>query len=151
MVLMDAFKNFPDYRLRFGKFVFVLFNAWPRPFGATGDQNLVVAFRVECDQAIRHDQNFAGAAVVVFKANHFGVRPIVLETQDVSHVGATPRIDGLVIIANDTQVPVTQSQVTSNPVLAAVGVLILVDKHVVILGSLLVTDGWMLVKQGLGV
>ena len=88
----------------------MLFDAGTCTLGPTGNQNLVVAFGVEGDQAIGHGQDFAGAAVVVFQTHNLGLGPVVLEAENVRHVGATPRIDRLVIVADNTQIAVTQGQ-----------------------------------------
>ena len=66
-------------------------------------------------------------AVVLLQADGAGVRVVLLEVQDVLDVGATPGVDGLVVVADDHEVPELGGQQVGDGVLDVVGVLVLVD------------------------
>ena len=58
----------------------------------------------------------------------FGV--VALEVEDVAQVGAAPRVDALVVVADDGQVLALAGEQADPQVLGAVGVLVLVDVQV---------------------
>ena len=45
-----------------------------------------------------------GRAIVALEANDLGAGKVVLEAQDVVHLGAAPAIDGLVVVAHAADV-----------------------------------------------
>ena len=57
-----------------------------------------------------------------------GVREVALELEDVADVGVPERVDRLVVVADHEQVAVLLAQELQQPVLGAVGVLVLVDE-----------------------
>ena len=76
-------------------------------------------------------QDMARGAVVLLQLDGLAVFKVLLEVQDIGDVGATPAVDGLVIVAHDHEVLVLGGQQVGNLVLDVVGVLILVDANVV--------------------
>ena len=60
----------------------------------------------------------------------FGVGVVVLELEDVADVGAAPRVDRLVVVADHGEVAVLAGEQVGDAVLGVVGVLVLVDHHV---------------------
>ena len=95
-----------------------------------------MAVFVELDQVVGHVDDRARRPVVVFQANHFGIRPVFLKAQNVLDFGPTPTVNRLIIIANDTDVAVFSRQRLDDPVLAGVGILVFVDQQMVKPGSL---------------
>ena len=81
-------------------------------------------------------KDMASRAVVLFELDHFGIGKILLEIEDVGDVGATPRVNRLVVVAHDHQVLVLGSEQICDLVLNVVRVLILV--HADVAESLLV-------------
>ncbi len=118
--------------------------------GRLANQRLVVTHRVVADQPIGHRKDLGGAAIVVLQVDDFGVRPIVLEVQDVRHIGAAPSVNRLIVIPHDTEISVSQRQVFGDPILAAVGVLVFVDEHMIVVGRFFVADRGVLVEQRFG-
>jgi hypothetical protein len=57
---------------------------------------------------------------------------VLLELEDVAHVGAAPAVDGLVVVADDADVPVLAAEEADELELGAVGVLVLVDEDVAV-------------------
>ncbi len=71
-----------------------------------------------------------GRAVVPFELDHGRVRPVALEVEDVAQVGAAPRVDRLVVVADDRQVAVLRGEGLDPQVLGAVRVLVFVDVEI---------------------
>jgi hypothetical protein len=46
----------------------------------------------------------AGRAVILFEPDDLGARKVLFEAKDVRDLGAAPRIDGLVVVADAAQV-----------------------------------------------
>ena len=86
---------------------------------------------VEGDQAVRPLDDFARRAVVHFEPHDFGLGPVVLESEDVGHFGTAPAVDRLIVVAHDAQIAMARGQGLDDPILAAVGVLILVDQQMI--------------------
>ncbi|MGC4063082.1 MAG: hypothetical protein QM784_00205 [Polyangiaceae bacterium] len=53
------------------------------------------------------------------------------EMQNMRHFGAAPAVDELIVVADDTEVAMTDGEVPGDPVLKCVGVLVLVDENVI--------------------
>ena len=70
-------------------------------------------------------------AVVALELDDGGIRPVALEVEDVAQVGAAPRVDRLVVVADDRQVAALPGERVDPQVLRAVRVLVLVDVEVV--------------------
>ena len=94
-------------------------------------QDLGVPLAIEGDQPVGPGDDLAGRAVVVLQADDLGVGPVALEVQNVRHFGAPPAIDRLVVVAHDAQVAMPGGQGLDDAILAAVGVLVLVDQEVI--------------------
>ncbi len=101
------------------------------PPGCAGPQHLVVPLAIERDQRVGVLQNRGRRTVVVFQPDDLRLRPILLESQDVRHLGAAPAVDRLIVVADDAQVAMPAGQRLHDLVLAAVRVLVLVDEHVI--------------------
>ena len=86
---------------------------------------------VEGDQPVGPGEDLARRAVVGLQADDLGLGPVAVEPQDVGHLGAAPAVDRLVVVAHHAQVAVAGGQGLDDAVLAAVGVLVLVDQQVV--------------------
>ena len=71
-----------------------------------------------------------GGAVIAFKPDHLGAGEILLEAQDVVHLGAAPAIDRLVVVAHAADVAGPLREQPQPEILRDVGVLILVHQHV---------------------
>lgn len=75
-------------------------------------------------------QDMARGAVVLLQLDGLAVFKVLLEVQDIGDVGATPAINGLVVVAYDHEVLVLGGQQVGDLVLDVVGVLILIDANV---------------------
>ena len=95
---------------------------------------------IEGDQPVGPGDDLAGGTIVVLQANDLGVGPVALEVQDVRDLRAPPAIDRLVVVAHDAQVAMCGSQGLDDAILAAVGVLVLVDQEMIEAFGLRVAD-----------
>ena len=68
--------------------------------------------------------------VVLLEDDRAGAGEVPLEVQDVAQVGASPRIDRLIVVTHDAQVPARPGEQACQLELSAVGVLVLVDHEV---------------------
>ncbi len=71
-----------------------------------------------------------GRAVVAFELDDGRVRPVALEIEDVAQVRAAPRVDRLVVVADDRQVAVLRGKGLDPQVLGTVRVLVFVDVEI---------------------
>ena len=62
--------------------------------------------RVARDDRVGGVEDQLRRAVVLLELDHRGVRPVALEVEDVAQVRAAPRVDRLVVVADDAQVAV---------------------------------------------
>src|SRR2546428_4032 len=107
---------------------------------ALGDAAAVVG-----DHRVRRAQDGLRGAVVLLELDHAGIWEVVLEVEDVAHLGTAKAVDRLRIVAHDGEVAVTgkagaraprrgraaaADEQLKQPVLRVVGVLVLVDEHV---------------------
>ena len=93
-------------------------------------QTLVLALRVMAHHGVGGAQDMTRGAVVLLQLDGLAVFKVLLEVQDVGDVGATPAVNGLVVVAHDHEVLVLGGQQVGDLVLDVVGVLILVDANV---------------------
>ena len=93
-------------------------------------QALVLALRVMAYHGVGGAQDMTRGAVVLLQLDGLAVFKVLLKVQDVGDVGATPAINGLVVVAHDHEVLVLGGQQVGDFVLNVVGVLILVDANV---------------------
>ena len=97
------------------------------------------------DHRVGGGEDRLGGAVVLLELDHARVGEVLLEVEDVAHVGAPEAVDRLAVVAHDRQVAVAlQAHPTTvrgglaaaadeqlqEPVLRVVGVLVLVHEHV---------------------
>ena len=95
-----------------------------------GEQLLLLAVLVVRDDGVGRGQHVAHAAVVLFQLHRVRVRVVLLELQDVADVGATPAVDGLVVVAHHHDVLVLRGQKPRDGVLGVVRVLVFVHHEV---------------------
>ena len=108
-----------------------------RSVGTVGAQRPAVTL-AEPEHGVSHREDLRRGAVVVVEADDLGPREAAVEAGEERRVGPVPRIDGLVRIANDTEVDrLGGGRVTLDPepaleqaVLRRVDVLELVDEQV---------------------
>ena len=93
-------------------------------------QTLVLALRVVANNGISGAQDVTRGAIVLLQLDGLAVFKVLLKVQDVGDVGATPAINGLIVVAHDHEVLVLGGQQVGDLVLDVVGVLILVDANV---------------------
>jgi hypothetical protein len=114
-----------------GRFIRKLHDGGRRSTRAGCHQLLVVADPVEADQRVGQLQNRIATAVVFFEPDGHRVWPVLPEGEDMADFGSAPAIDRLVVVANDAKISMALSEGPHDPVLAAVGVLVFVDKNLV--------------------
>ena len=103
LLLGDPRRDLGDDPLCFLDLILQLLD--PRRLAATGGpQHLDVPELVEGDQPVGPIEDFAGGAVVDLQAHDLGLGPVVLEAEDVGHLGAPPAVDRLVVVAHHAQV-----------------------------------------------
>ena len=95
-----------------------------------GPERLAQPSLVVGDERRRGAQDVGRGAVVALQADHPGAGEIALEAQDVADLGAAPRIDRLVVVADAAQVPVRLRQEAQPQVLGHVGVLVFIHQDV---------------------
>jgi nitrogen regulatory protein PII len=107
-----------------------------------GEEALLLALQVARDDGVGGVEDDLRRAVVLLQLDGVRVGMVALEVEDVAHVGAAPAVDRLVVVADDAQVRRAPRQVVDQIVLDAVGVLELVDEHVIeLVGQLRPDDG----------
>ena len=82
------------------------------------------------DDGIGALQDRGSGTIVLLELDGFGIGPIALEIEDIADVGTTPRVDRLVIVADDHEIAMPRSEQLRYLVLGPVRILILVDKYV---------------------
>lgn len=82
------------------------------------------------DKAGCRSENVCGRAVVAFQANGFCIRKVFVEAQNIFNLGAAPRINRLVVVADAAKVAVFLAEQADEEVLGDVSILILVDHNV---------------------
>ncbi len=118
-----------------------------RPAAVVGPQLLVLARAVARDHPVGGVEDQLGRAVVLLELDDGGVGPVALEVEDVAQVGAAPRVDRLVVVADHAQVAVAGGQRADPQVLRPVGVLVFVDVEVAPLLLVLGEDVGRLVEE----
>ncbi len=102
----------------------------PDAAGVVRPQLLVLARRVARDDGMGGVEDQLGRPVVLLELDDRGVGPVALEVEDVAQVRAAPRVDRLVVVADDAQVAVLRRERPDPQVLRPVRVLVLVDVEV---------------------
>ncbi len=95
-----------------------------------GPEGLAEAALVRGDEPRGGRENVRGRAVVLFETDHLRAGKILLEAQDVAHLGAAPAVDRLVVIAHAADVAVLARQQPQPEILGDVGVLVLIDEDI---------------------
>ena len=99
-----------------------------RPLG----EELLAPLRVGAlrDDRVRHGEDRRVRAVVLLELDDARALEVLLEVEDVAHVGAAPAVDGLVVVADGADVAPRAAEEPQHLELGAVGVLVLVDEDV---------------------
>jgi len=95
-----------------------------------GEEVLAPTIDVVRDHTARTIENRLSGAVVDLQLHGFRIGIITLELHDVSDVGATPGVNGLIGVAHHAEISVLTRNLLHEFVLDAIGVLIFVDQHV---------------------
>ena len=98
--------------------------------GGVGEQVLGLARAIVRDDGVGRVEDIARRAVVLLELDRLRLGPVALEVEDVADVGTAPRVDGLVVVADDHEVSVAAREHLRDLVLCLVGVLVLVDQDV---------------------
>ena len=93
-------------------------------------QILSLALKVVGDHGRSGLEDGLGGAVVLLEADDLGLGKILFEVEDVVDVGAAPGVDRLILIADGAEVVMGSGEGAHDLVLRTVGVLILIDEHV---------------------
>ena len=78
----------------------------------------------------RSRKNMRGGAVILLQPHHMRAGEILLEAQDITHLGPAPAIDRLVIIPHTADVFMAACQQAQPQVLRDIGILILVHQNI---------------------
>ncbi len=95
-----------------------------------GDELLLFALLVPVDEQRCGVKNRLGTAIVLLKRDDLRSGEVAFKIKNVADVRATPFINGLVRIADDTEVRVMDRQPSSYFVLSAVCILVFIDEDV---------------------
>jgi hypothetical protein len=82
------------------------------------------------DHCRRGVEDHLRRSIVLFEPDDARFGEVVLEVEDVLEIGAAPLVDGLVGVADDSQVAVPFRETSNQQVLRTIRILILVDHHV---------------------
>ena len=127
-------KDFHGDKVGFGGLVFEGFDIDRFAGGGVGKESFVGTGLVFADNFLGGVENVLGGAVVLFEFDDGGTREIAFEIEDVGEIGAAPGIDGLPVVANDTDIAVLVDEEADDLVLDGVGVLVFVDEDVLEFG-----------------
>ena len=78
------------------------------------------------DQPGRDGEDVSGRAIIALQPDDGRAGKIMFESQDIVDLGASPTVDGLIVVADAADVPVHLRQQPEPQVLHDIGVLILV-------------------------
>ncbi len=95
-----------------------------------GVQGLAEAAEIVRDQLRGRAEDMARGAVILLQPDHMRAGEILLEAQDVVHFRAAPAVDGLVVVADATDVVVPLCEQPQPEILRDVRVLVLVHEDV---------------------
>ena len=95
-----------------------------------GPELLGVTVRVLFDHCLGRLEDVAAGTVILLQFEYPATGIIPLKLQDVADIGATPAVDGLVVIPDHADVVITIGQLMDNLILHPVGVLVFVDQDV---------------------
>jgi len=126
---LEQLLHLAGHELRLGALVVDLHDLDARALPSRRPQVLALALAVVGDHGVGDVEDRLRAAVVLLQANDLGIGVVALELEDVADVGATPRVDALVVVADHGEIAVLAGQEIGEAVLRVVGVLVLVDEH----------------------
>ena len=115
--------------------------------GTLGEERLGMPALVVRDQLVRRFEDRLRRAVVLFELEDRRAGEVFLEAQDHAVVAAAPRVDRLVVVADDGNVAVLLGQRRHQTVLGVVHVLVLVDQNVLELGLIARARVFVVVEQ----
>jgi len=139
---LEQLLHLTGHELRLGALVVHLHDLDRDTPAARRPQVLAFALAVVGDDRVGDVEDRLRRAVVLLQTDHLGVGIVALELKDVADVGAAPRVDGLVVVADHGQVAVLGGEEVGEAVLGVVRVLVLVDEDV--------AEGALVVTQALG-
>ena len=148
--ILESSSYHGDHFGRLLSFIGKLQNLGLLPHPATCPQDFVVPLRIKDDQPIRHFNNGPARTIIVLETDHFCIRPVTRESQNMLHFSASPAIDGLVVVANHAEVSMALCQPLHNPVLASVRILIFIHKQMIEEARFLLTNLTARLKQIFG-
>ena len=82
------------------------------------------------DEAARRRQDMRCRAVILLELDDRRPGEITVEAQDVRHLGTTPRIDRLIVVADAADILPLLREQPQPEILGTVGILIFVDHHI---------------------
>src|SRR5947207_15845296 len=91
-------------------------------------QSLSQTAGIVSDEAVGGGEDVRCRAVILLEADGFCAREILFEAQDVGDLGAAPRIDRLVVVADAAEIAAGFGEELQPLILRLVGVLIFVDQ-----------------------
>ena len=81
---------------------------------------------IVCDHTVCRVQDVLGGTVILLQTDDFCIWKNVLKSKNISNICSTEFIDRLVIITDDTEIPISGSQKTYKFKLRSIGILILI-------------------------
>ena len=108
---------------------------------------LRLAVDIMLDDRIRRRKYGLGRAVVLLQLDDRGLGIVLLEIQDVAHIGTTPAVDGLIGITDNAEIAIACSQQLRELVLRAVRILILIDEDVLEAALILRANLFIILQQ----
>ena len=99
--------------------------------GPLGEELLApLGVRALGDDRVRDREDRRNRAIVLLELHDARPLEVLLEVEDVAHVGAAPAVDGLIVVAHGAHVAAIAAEQAQHLELRAVRVLVLVDEHV---------------------
>ena len=133
--------------LRFVPIVLGFVEADRGPTLAVRVETLLLSVSIVGDDRGGARENRLSRSIVLLELDHLRVGIILLEIQDVPNIGAAPRVDRLIGITHDAEIPMAGSKLADDSVLNAVGVLILVDEDVAIFVLIVLEDARVIAEK----
>ena len=81
-----------------------------------------------CNNSVGAIQNCLCRTIVLLKPYDLGTGKVLLEIQNIANISSSPAVNALIIVSNDTYVPMFSAYELDNAVLRSIGILIFVDK-----------------------
>ena len=82
------------------------------------------------DDGVGHSQDGRPRSVILLELDDPRPGEVAVEVEDVSHLGAAPAVNGLIVVADRADVHALAAEQAKHLELGAIGVLVLVDEHV---------------------